>query len=150
MNVQTLLKLPILGAAIKEGIRLISPVPLGLTRLVPEGGHTIAGDFFLEGTVVSYMQCVAKVCPHNYSDPKGFHINRWLRPEGPRDCIGQNLARMGIVLILGKLLSCCDLQAQGSLDWWEDQETYAVWAKAPAAGHVAGSEGTELKCRDMK
>ncbi|RAK77434.1 cytochrome P450 [Aspergillus fijiensis CBS 313.89] len=147
MNVRTLLKLPILDAAIKEGIRLTSPVPLGLTRLVPEGGHTIAGDFFPEGTVVSYMQWAANVSPHNYADPTTFHLERWLRPEGrfekdrrratrpflqgPRDCIGQSLARMEIVIILGKLLDCFDLQVEGNLGLWDDQETYAVWVKAP-------------------
>ncbi|PYI35355.1 benzoate 4-monooxygenase cytochrome P450, partial [Aspergillus indologenus CBS 114.80] len=157
INVQALLKLPILDAAIKEGIRLTSPVPLGLTRLVPEGGHTIAGDFFPEGTVVSYMQWAANVSPHNYSDPTSFHLDRWLRPEarfekdrrratqpflqGPRDCIGQNLARMEIVLILGKLLYCFDLQAQGSLGRWEDQETYAVWVKAPLPVRLQVREG---------
>ncbi|RAH69903.1 cytochrome P450 [Aspergillus aculeatinus CBS 121060] len=147
MNVQTLLRLPILDAAIKEGVRLTSPVPLGLTRLVAEGGHTIAGDFFPEWTVVAYMQWAANISPHNYADPTSFHLERWLRPEGkfekdrrratqpflqgPRDCIGQSLARMEIVLILGKLLYCFDLQAEGNLGRWEDQETYAVWVKAP-------------------
>lgn len=43
---RNLSKLPLLDAAIKEGIRLTSPVPLGLTRLVPEGGHTINGEYF--------------------------------------------------------------------------------------------------------
>lgn len=56
INVSTLLRLPMLEAAIKEGIRLTSPVPLGLTRLVPIGGHTINGEFFPEG--------VSQFCGH--------------------------------------------------------------------------------------
>ncbi|KNG90648.1 benzoate 4-monooxygenase cytochrome P450 [Aspergillus nomiae NRRL 13137] len=159
MSVQALLRLPLLEAAIKEGIRLTSPVPLGLTRLVPIGGHMINGEFFAEGTVVSYMQWAANVSPQNYTDPIGFHLERWLKSpsspsqsstssiddhfgrdrkhatqpflQGPRDCIGQNLARMEIVLILGKLLYHFDLQAEGKLGRWEDQETYAVWVKTP-------------------
>ncbi|KAB8259415.1 benzoate 4-monooxygenase cytochrome P450 [Aspergillus pseudonomiae] len=159
MSVQALLRLALLEAAIKEGIRLTSPVPLGLTRLVPIGDHTINGEFFAEGTIVSYMQWAANVSPQNYTDPMGFHLERWLKSpsspsqsspssiddpfgkdhkhatqpflQGPRDCIGQNLARMEIVLILGKLLYHFDLQAEGKLGRWEDQETYAVWVKAP-------------------
>ncbi|GLB11585.1 hypothetical protein AtubIFM57258_008455 [Aspergillus tubingensis] len=155
INVSTLLRLPVLEAAIKEGIRLTSPVPLGLTRLVPIGGHTINGEYFPEGTVVSYMQWAANVSPQNYTDPQAFHLERWLnsRPsvssppddpfekdrrhatqpflQGPRDCIGQNLARMEIVLILGKILYHFDVQPEGPLGRWEDQETYAVWVKTP-------------------
>lgn len=49
LEFRKLVKLPLLDAAIKEGIRLASPVPLGLTRLVPEGGHTIHGEYFPAG-----------------------------------------------------------------------------------------------------
>ncbi|OOF90144.1 hypothetical protein ASPCADRAFT_511056 [Aspergillus carbonarius ITEM 5010] len=84
MDYRTLSKLPILEAAIKEGIRLTSPVPLGLTRLVPAGGHTICGEFFPEGTIVSYMQWAANISPQNYTKPNEFHLGRWLNSnEGP-------------------------------------------------------------------
>jgi cytochrome P450 len=49
MDYRKLSKLPVLGAAIQEGIRLTSPVPLGLTRRVPTGGHTIQGEYFPAG-----------------------------------------------------------------------------------------------------
>ncbi|KAB8220021.1 cytochrome P450 [Aspergillus novoparasiticus] len=116
-----------------------SPVPLGLIRLVPTGGHTINGDFFPEGA--------ANVSPQNYTDSMDFHLERWLKSppfppssspssindsfgwdkrhttqpvlQDPRDSIGQNLARMDIVLILGKLLYHFDLQAEGRLGRWE-------------------------------
>ncbi|RAL04446.1 cytochrome P450 [Aspergillus ibericus CBS 121593] len=149
-------RLPVLEAAIKEGIRLTSPVPLGLTRLVPAGGHTICGDFFPEGTIVSYMQWAANISPRNYTHPTEFHLDRWLHPteapfahdhrtatqpflQGPRDCIGQNLARMEISLILGHLLYHFDLDVPRgveSLGKWDDQETYAVWLKAPLSVKV--------------
>lgn len=38
-----------MGAAIKEGMRLTSPVPLGLTRRVPDGGAIICGSYFPSG-----------------------------------------------------------------------------------------------------
>ncbi|KAE8344904.1 cytochrome P450 [Aspergillus arachidicola] len=126
ISVPALLRLPLLEAMIKEGIRLTSPVSLGLTRIVPTGGHTINGDFFPEGyTIVSYMQRAANVSPQNYTDPMDFHLEHWLKVtprhatqpllQDPRDSIGQNLARMVIVLILGKLLYHFDLQAEGRL-----------------------------------
>ncbi|OAX77264.1 hypothetical protein ACJ72_08440 [Emergomyces africanus] len=150
---KTLLNLPLLDAAIKEGIRLTSPVPLGTTRLVPEGGHTINGEYFPAGTVVSYMQWAANMSPSNFADPTSFHLDRWLHPDqdlfvndrqetvqpflqGPRDCIGQNLARMEIFLILGQLLyqfNLSSLPDDGHTrgQRWEDQETYVVWVKSP-------------------
>ena len=106
-------------------------------------------------TVVSYMQWAANVSPQNYTDPQAFHLERWLNShlqalsppddpfekdrrhatqpflQGPRDCIGQNLARMEIVLVLGKILYHFDVQPERTLGRWEDQETYAVWVKTP-------------------
>ncbi|QSS53755.1 benzoate 4-monooxygenase cytochrome P450 [Histoplasma capsulatum var. duboisii H88] len=150
---RNLSKLPLLDAAITEGIRLSSPVPLGLTRLVPEGGHTINGEFFPAGTTVSYMQWAANLSASNFADSTSFHLDRWLHTDrdlfandrrdavqpflqGPRDCIGQNLARMEISLILGHLLYQFNLspptgEGHAGVQRWEDQETYAVWVKSP-------------------
>ena len=44
MDMKVLLGLPYLRAVIREGIRLTAPVPLGLTRMVPEGGVQICGE----------------------------------------------------------------------------------------------------------
>ncbi|KAG5292192.1 benzoate 4-monooxygenase cytochrome P450 [Histoplasma ohiense] len=150
---RNLSKLPLLDAAITEGIRLSSPVPLGLTRLVPEGGHTINGEFFPAGTIVSYMQWAANLSASNFADPTSFLLDRWLHTDrdlfandrrdavqpflqGPRDCIGQNLARMEISLILAHLLYQFNLSpptgaGHAGVQRWEDQETYAVWVKSP-------------------
>ena len=46
-------RLPYLDACINEGLRMHSTSSLGLPRIVPEGGMTILGHFFPEGTVVS-------------------------------------------------------------------------------------------------
>ena len=45
--------LPYLNAVINEALRLHSTSGIGLPRLVPEGGLTIQGHFFKEGTVLS-------------------------------------------------------------------------------------------------
>ncbi|KAL4942502.1 hypothetical protein BDV06DRAFT_235403 [Aspergillus oleicola] len=154
MDFGSLSRLPVLDAAIKEGIRLTSPVPLGLTRLIPDGGHTINGEYFPAGTTVSYSQWAANLSPSNFTNPSSFNLERWLYPDqaafandrrnavqpflqGSRDCIGQNLACMEIFLILGHLLHHFDLtlpsaqDGHGVLENWEDQETYAVWVKSP-------------------
>jgi len=45
--------LPYLNAVINEALRLHSTSGIGLPRIVPEGGVTIQGHFFKEGTVLS-------------------------------------------------------------------------------------------------
>lgn len=42
-----------LDACINEGLRMHSTSSIGLPRVVPEGGLTIVGQYFPEGTVVS-------------------------------------------------------------------------------------------------
>lgn len=99
------------------------------------------------------MQWAANVHPSNFTDPTSFHLDRWLHPDqgrfandrrdalqtflqGPRDCIGQNLARMELFLILGHLLYQFELSPPTGkehpvMERWEDQETYAVWVRSP-------------------
>ncbi|KAE8327575.1 hypothetical protein BDV39DRAFT_192756 [Aspergillus sergii] len=134
VNAATLIHPTVLSCVTSE-VRgaFTSPVPMGLIRLVPTGSHTINGDFFPEGS---------------YTDPMDFHLERWLKSpsrslwrdqrhitqpflQGQPDGYAQNLARMEIVLILGKLLDYFDLKAEGRLGRWEDQKTYAVWVKTP-------------------
>lgn len=46
-------RLPYLQACVKEALRIHSPVPMGLPRIVPKGGLTIGGRTLPEGTTVS-------------------------------------------------------------------------------------------------
>jgi benzoate 4-monooxygenase len=46
-------RLPYLDACINEALRIHSTSALGLPRVVPEGGLTVLGQFFPEGTVLS-------------------------------------------------------------------------------------------------
>lgn len=107
------------------------------------------------------MQWAANLSSSNYTDPTRFDLERWLDSDsgagsrynndrkeanqpflqGPRDCIGQNLAQSEIVLILGHLLYNFDItlpEGLGSqaLNKWEDQETYAVWVGNPLPVHL--------------
>lgn len=44
MNLTSLGQLPYLNAVINEGLRIVSPVPLGMPRVVPKGGDTVCGE----------------------------------------------------------------------------------------------------------
>lgn len=46
-------RLPYLEAVINEALRIHATSGIGLPRLVPEGGLTVCGRFFPEGTVLS-------------------------------------------------------------------------------------------------
>jgi benzoate 4-monooxygenase len=50
---ETVKNLPYLNAVINEALRLHSTSGIGLPRIVPEGGLTIQGHFFKQGTVLS-------------------------------------------------------------------------------------------------
>ena len=59
--------------------------------------------------------------------------------QGPRDCIGQNLARLELHLILGRMLYSFNLSA-ASKDAehfvWENQSTFTVWDRSPLPVHL--------------
>jgi cytochrome P450 len=48
INLTTLGQLPYLSSVIEEGLRIITPVPLGMPRLVPKGGDTVCGEWLPE------------------------------------------------------------------------------------------------------
>lgn len=48
-------KLPYLGAVIDEGLRIVSPVPLGMSRVVPEGGGMVCGEVIAGGVSASLI-----------------------------------------------------------------------------------------------
>lgn len=160
--------LPYLGAVVQEGMRLTSPVPLGLTRMIPEGGSIICGiplpggvsPSFLQSlemyrclrppqTIVSYQMWAACTSSRNFAKAGEFHPERFLAAShntqfaadeldavqpflaGPRDCIGQNLARVEILMIIAHMLYHFDVTAPQGTFKWENQETYAVWTRTP-------------------
>ncbi|EEY20954.1 isotrichodermin C-15 hydroxylase [Verticillium alfalfae VaMs.102] len=50
MQFLALQDLPYMNACIDEALRIFPPVPTGLTRTVPRGGDTVAGEFLPGGT----------------------------------------------------------------------------------------------------
>ncbi|KAK3896876.1 cytochrome P450 [Staphylotrichum tortipilum] len=137
--------LPYLLACLDEALRMYPPVPIGLPRVVPKGGATIAGHYVPEKTVVAIHQWAMYHHPSHFSSPFSFHPERWLGDSafagdcreafqpfhvGPRNCIGKNLAYVEMRLILVRVLWNFDLRiAEDSLDWMSRQKVFNLWEK---------------------
>ncbi|KIP11869.1 hypothetical protein PHLGIDRAFT_82811 [Phlebiopsis gigantea 11061_1 CR5-6] len=111
-------RLPYLQACIDEALRIHATSGIGLPRLVPEGGLTVCGEFFPEGTVLS----VPTYTIHRNTEVWGkdadtFRPERWFEQDktamqktfnpfsfGPRSCVGRNLATMQLLIIISTLL----------------------------------------------
>ncbi|KAK4442703.1 Cytochrome P450 monooxygenase abl2 [Podospora aff. communis PSN243] len=122
--------LPYLGAIIREGMRLHTPVVIGSLRQVPPHGQgaLIDGNFVPAGVTVSIPQWTATHSELNWTRPYEFLPERWLHPEkfpgdrpqaaqpfslGPRGCIGKNLSWMEMRLVLCHVLWAFDLELEG-------------------------------------
>lgn len=154
------LELPYLDAVLQESIRIHDPVPVFAARVSPKGGDTVDGVFIPEGTRVSCAKYIAYRSEYNFSRPHDFVPERWFpagkgRPEefendnprgvfqpfsyGPRNCIGMNLAKAEMHLILAKLLwnfdfSRPEMTAEQNDEWesWiERQKVWFLWIKPP-------------------
>lgn len=139
------LEMPYLCAVIQESLRIFPPVPVGLPRLVPDGGDTVDG-YYLPGGVVVYTSPIpASQSPANFHDPSAFKPERWIRPSGccdardasqpfslgNRSCLGRNLAWLEIRTTVAKLVWVYDLEAvDASVDWPRMSQPLALWHKA--------------------
>ena len=75
--------LPYLDAVVKESLRLFTPIPMSLPRVVPAGGRTICGVALPAGTIVNCQAYTLHrldeaVFPH----PNEYVPERWLTEEG--------------------------------------------------------------------
>jgi benzoate 4-monooxygenase len=74
--------LPYLDACINEGLRLHSTSSIGLPRIVPEGGLTILGQFFPEGTIVSVPSYSIHRDPSVWGeDTEDYRPERWFERD---------------------------------------------------------------------
>jgi len=105
-------KLPFLTAVIKETLRIATPIPAGLPRVVPPSGAVISGADIPGGTVVSQSPIFVIFSEDIFARPHEFLPERWLQPEsktlenwlvvfskGPRSCLGINLAYCQLYLM---------------------------------------------------
>jgi cytochrome P450 len=72
MKFTQLQDLPCMNACIGEGLRIIPPLPTGLTRMVPEEGDTIAGGWLPDGVTVSCHGWSTAHSPRNFHQPDDF------------------------------------------------------------------------------
>ncbi|KAI1811604.1 cytochrome p450 monooxygenase [Poronia punctata] len=143
-------------ACLNEAFRLYPPVPIGLPRVVPEGGFKIAGNWVPQDTSVAVWQLAANYSPRNFTNPEEYRPERFLGdPEfaeddlsamqpfsvGPRNCIGRNLAYAEMRLILARILFRFDVKlAPEARDWLKGQRVYSLWDKPPLPFYLKAAE----------
>ena len=82
-------QMPYLQAVIKEGLRIIPPVPALFFKTVPPGGDVINGMFVPGDTDIGSSSFAIQRCAKTFgADVDVFRPERWLEAEGER------LARM--------------------------------------------------------
>ncbi|KZT00648.1 cytochrome P450 [Laetiporus sulphureus 93-53] len=111
-------RLPYLDAVINEALRVHSTSGIGLPRVVPEGGITVCGQFFPEGTVLSVPTYTVHRDKEVWGeDVEVFRPERWEECDknemqkafnpfsfGPRTCVGRNLASLELLVIISSIL----------------------------------------------
>ncbi|PNP85900.1 hypothetical protein FNYG_00956 [Fusarium nygamai] len=136
MEHPNLINLPYLTAVIHETLRISSPAPGILTRLVPSGGTKYGSHLLPADTSVSTAQRLIHYDPILFPEPEPetFMPERWLDnsdkaskknlipfSKGPRMCVGLNLSYMEAYVFLGNLIRRLDLSLQdkdqGTLRW---------------------------------
>ncbi|KAL4954647.1 cytochrome P450 [Aspergillus filifer] len=118
-------KLPYLQACIKEAYRYHSSIGTNLPRVVPNGGLTICGRYFAEGTLLSINPWVIHRNTDIFGpDANSFNPERWLDKSqasemdyylihwgaGYNQCPGRNLAHFEISKLAATLLRDYDFE----------------------------------------
>ncbi|KAI0177373.1 cytochrome P450 [Pestalotiopsis sp. NC0098] len=144
-------KLPYLNACLEEALRLFPPVPLALARSVPgDIPMEVCGLMMPPKTTVGVHHLSTYTSEHNFHRAREYLPERWLpRDEndttspflndrrdafkpfsfGPRDCIGRQLARHEMRIIMAKLLFHFDLRLDESCKDWYNQPIFSLWEK---------------------
>ncbi|KAI4223150.1 MAG: hypothetical protein L6R40_008526 [Gallowayella cf. fulva] len=141
-----------LNAVITETLRIYPPVAITLPRRVPAGGDLILDRFVPAGVTVGVHHYATTHLPDNFHRPTAFLPHRWMsgtrdlppfaadRKEcmqpfsfGPRNCLGKNIARAEIRLLLAKLLFRFDWRElqTGQEEWMVRQCVQGFWQKGP-------------------
>ena len=151
ITVSSVNDLKYLDAALSEALRLYPPVAGTVPRVAPPGGESIDGAHIPAGTTVDVNHYSCFRHPENFCRPDDFLPERWL-PEsrdaapfdqdnracmqpfsyGPRNCLGKNLARAEMRLVMAKLLWRFNLElVEGCRNWQKEQRVCGFWVKPP-------------------
>ncbi|KAI0390649.1 cytochrome P450 [Xylariaceae sp. FL0594] len=143
ITAQNCARLPYLHAVCLEGMRIYAPLPLGLPRIVPEGGDTVDDIMLPEGTVVSTNPVAACLSSANWDKPFEFRPERWLEMSpkdalnasqpfslGSRACMGRSLSWIEMSTTLSKLYFRYDFEhLNPDLDWHKESRMATLWQK---------------------
>lgn len=115
--------LPYLRACVEESLRLRPPSSMGLPRVVPPGGRTIAGKFIEEGTTVSVPTYTLLRDPVAFENPDEYNPDRWINGDkemmarahfpfstGPRACIGRNISYFEQLVVIAAVVKGWDFE----------------------------------------
>jgi cytochrome P450 len=110
-------------------------------------GNTIAGQYAPPGNLIGVSHWACYHSASNFRDPDEFVTERWLGDEryeddrkdafkpfsdGPRNCIGINLAYAEMRLLLARLLWNFDMElCEESSDWMTGMKVYVVYQRPP-------------------
>ncbi|EZF31456.1 hypothetical protein H101_04936 [Trichophyton interdigitale H6] len=147
ITISELDNLPYLAAVLTETLRIFPPVPGIMTRVIPKEGKHLCGYWLPGKTVVSVSQLSAYHSERYFLRPEEFIPARWMGdPQfskdskdvfqpfsvGPRNCIGQNMARAEMRLIMAKILWNFDLELSPESDNWNEKLIiHGLWRKDP-------------------
>jgi cytochrome P450 len=126
----TVASLPYLRACIEESLRVRPASSMGLPRVVPKGGRTIAGQFIDEDVTVSVPTYSLLRNAEAFENPEVFNPERWISGDkekmakahlpfstGPRACIGRNIAYFEQLLVVATVVKGFDLVFEGGEGW---------------------------------
>ncbi|KAH6885701.1 cytochrome P450 ClCP1 [Thelonectria olida] len=144
--------LPYLSACLYETLRRFPAVPPSLPRVTPPTGAIICGHEIPPKTVVSLAQWAAYNTDEHWTDPFGYHPERFLRDEkfandrfdahqpfglGYGSCPGRNLAWAETRLALTRVVYNFDIEsAPVSKGWVARQKAYLLWDKEDFWAHL--------------
>ncbi|KAI0173211.1 isotrichodermin C-15 hydroxylase [Hypoxylon sp. FL1284] len=142
-------RLPYLIACIDESLRIFPQTGSPSLRYT-DRDSVIAGVPVPKDTVVGIWPWAIYRAPNLWTDPEGFHPERFLgdpkfsndareafKPffTGSRDCIGQNLALIEMRIVLAHMIFNFDMERSSdpnSHDWARKQKNlFIVWDKKP-------------------
>ncbi|PYH76607.1 cytochrome P450 monooxygenase [Aspergillus uvarum CBS 121591] len=140
-------QLKYLPACFTEAMRRFPPGPAVFPRRVPREGAWVAGHWIPGGMQVGICHFAANNSRLNFQDPERFVPERWLGDPayaeddrhamqvfsvGPRNCLGQSLAKLELHLVLCRFIWEFDWElSPESENWDHDTPVFNTWGVKP-------------------